>query len=236
MVCSFVIFVFLDDIENLMIVSITNLKGGSGKSTIAINLAVSFKYRGFKTCILDTDTEQRSALKWHQDRSKDLPSIPVFGAEVENLPELLKELKITYDRIVIDGAPRLEGHGELIMVVSDLVVIPLKPSILDYRSTEKFIVSYRKVKALKMAQGLDLIGCPVITDADERTLTYRDVADSVNHLEEKLFFTLPSLVAFKDSILEGEGVIEYDKGRAKFTFSAFVDSLENLLTPERLSA
>ena len=51
-----------------MIISVTNLKGGSGKSTIAINLAVSFAVRGYNTCIVITDNEQRSAMKWQQDR------------------------------------------------------------------------------------------------------------------------------------------------------------------------
>ena len=219
-----------------MIVSVTNLKGGSGKSTIAINLAVSFMRKGYKTCILDTDTEQRSAQKWQQDRPDDMPDIPVYGAEVEQLSKLTKELKESYDRIVIDGAPQLEGHGEIIMVVSDLVVIPLKPSILDYRSTEKFIKSFRKVKALKEAQDLDLLGCVVITDATERTLSYRDVKDAVSNLKEGLFYTIPSLVAFRDCIQMGQGVIEYDKGRAAKVFAAFVKKLDHLLTSESIAA
>lgn len=219
-----------------MIISVTNLKGGSGKSTIAINLAVTFSQRGYKTCILDTDTEQRSAMKWQSDRPEDLTDIPVYGAEINQLSKLTKELKSTYDLIVIDGAPQLEGHGEIIMVVSDLVVMPLKPSILDFRSTEKFILSYRKVKSLKEAQGLNLQGCIVITDADERTLSYKDIRDAVMSLKEGLFYTIPSLVAYRDCIQEGLGVSEYDKGRAAASFSSFVDQLENLLTPERLTA
>ena len=218
-----------------MIISVTNLKGGSGKSTIAINLAVSFTLRGYKTCILDTDNEQRSAMKWQQDRPNNLPDIPVYGAEIEQLTKLTKELKKSYDLTIIDGAPRLEGHGEIIMVVSDIVVIPLKPAILDFRSTEKFIISYRKVNALKQAQGLDLKPCVVITDADTRTLSYRDIKQAVQNMKEGLFYTIPSLVAFRDCIQEGQGVAEYDKKRATKSFSPFVDSLENLFTSERLS-
>lgn len=219
-----------------MIISVTNLKGGSGKSTIAINLAVSFAVRGYKTCILDTDNEQRSAMKWQQDRPEELADIPVFGAEIEQLTKLTKELKKSYDLIIIDGAPRLEGHGEIIMVVSDIVVIPLKPAILDFRSTEKFILSYRKVKALKESQDLSLKPCIVINDADTRTLSYKDIKAAVENLKEGLFHTVPSLVAFRDCIQEGQGVIEYDKKRATKAFSPFVDSLEKLFTSERLSS
>lgn len=234
--CSFAIFGKKRKLLLTMILSVTNLKGGSGKSTIAINLAVSFTLRGYKTCILDTDTEQRSAMKWQQDRPEELTDVPVFGAEVEQLTKLTKELRASYDVVVIDGAPQLEGHGEIIMVVSDMVIIPMKPSILDYRSSEKFIISYRKVKALKEAQGLDLKGCIVITDADTRTLSYKDVSDAVDSLPEGLFYTIPSLVAYRDCIQEGQGVSEYDKGKAADSFNSFVDKIENLLTPERKSA
>lgn len=219
-----------------MIIAVTNLKGGSGKSTIAINLAVSLIQRGYKSCILDTDTEQRSAMKWQQDRPERLDDIPVFGAEVKQLPKLTKELKGSYDAIIIDGAPQLEDHGEVIMVVSDIVVIPMKPSILDFRSSEQFIRSYRKVKNLKEMQGMDLEGCIIINDADERTLAYQDVKEAVSALSEGLFFTIPSLVAFKDSLQEGQGVTEYDHGKASKTFNQFVDQLEKLFKAERISA
>ena len=218
-----------------MILSITNLKGGSGKSTIAINLAVSLMERGYKSCILDTDTEQRSAMKWQQDRPENVEDIPVFGAEVKQLPKLTKELKNSYDVIVIDGAPQLEDHGEVIMVVSDIVIIPMKPSILDFRSTEQFIRSFRKVKNLKELQGLELKGCVVINDADERTLSFQDVKEAIRSLNEGLFFTIPSLVAFRDSLQEGQGITEYDKNKASKVFNKFVDQLETLFTTERLS-
>lgn len=220
-----------------MIISVTNLKGGSGKSTIAINLAVSFMLRGYKTCILDTDMEQRSAHKWQRDRGEDLPDIPVYPVEVELLTKHTKEHRNTYDIIIIDGAPQLEGHGEIIMVVSDAVVIPLKPSILDYRSTEKFIPAYRKVKQLKELQGLELQACFVINDADVRTLSYRDVKEVVESLPEGLYHTIPSLVAYRDCIQEGRGISEYDpKGKAGRSFEELVTKLEQTLALEKEEA
>ena len=45
-----------------MIISVINLKGGVGKTTIAINLAVAFANRGKKVCIIDTDKEQLSSV------------------------------------------------------------------------------------------------------------------------------------------------------------------------------
>jgi chromosome partitioning protein len=61
-----------------MIISITSLKGGVGKSTIAQNLSVGFAHSGYKTCIVDADTNQ-SALRWSGLRDVALPLYSVFG-------------------------------------------------------------------------------------------------------------------------------------------------------------
>lgn len=215
-----------------MIIAVTNLKGGSGKSTISINLGVALAQRGHSTCILDTDLEQRSSMKWSADRTENGPHIAVYGVEVNQLPKETKALSQHHDIIIIDGAPKLEEHGEIIMVVSDIVIIPMKASILDFRSTEEFVKSFRKVKSLKQMQDMPLQGCLVINDAEERTLAYKDVKAAVEQLDEGLFFTIPHLVAFKDAIQNGEGVTEHDNGRAKEAFNEFVDRVENLLKLE----
>ena len=57
-------------IKNLfwsMKIGITNLKGGVGKTTLSINLAVCFAHMGYKVCIVDTDTNQNSMqMVWGQ--------------------------------------------------------------------------------------------------------------------------------------------------------------------------
>ncbi|WP_461137387.1 nucleotide-binding protein, partial [Spirosoma terrae] len=55
-----------------MIISVTSLKGGVGKSTIAQNLAVCFAHSKYTVCIVDVDTNQ-SALRWSGLRDEDLP-------------------------------------------------------------------------------------------------------------------------------------------------------------------
>jgi chromosome partitioning protein len=214
-----------------MIIAITNLKGGSGKSTISIHLAVALVQRGKKVCILDTDLEQRSSMKWSGDREEDYPHVSVFGVEVQQLVKETKKLRNDYDVIIIDGAPKIEQHAEIIMIVCDLLLVPLKPSILDYRSTEEFILSYRKVKTLKEMKGLSIEAKVVITDADVRTLAYREIKEVVEQLQEGLFFTIPHYVAYQDAIKEGLGVTEYDKGKANEVFSEFADKITAVVEP-----
>ena len=56
-----------------MVLSIVNLKGGVGKSTVSQNLAVSFTLAEVKTCIVDTDFEQQTSMKWVEQRGDRQP-------------------------------------------------------------------------------------------------------------------------------------------------------------------
>ena len=67
-----------------MILAITNQKGGTGKSTLATNLAVCFARTGAEVLLVDADP-QHSALDWRADRPDAVPLIHVVGLPVDNL-------------------------------------------------------------------------------------------------------------------------------------------------------
>jgi chromosome partitioning protein len=64
-----------------MKIAVTNLKGGVGKTTIAVNLAAAFTQRGKSVCIIDTDQKQHSSLEWASCRHQDRAIIQVFAME-----------------------------------------------------------------------------------------------------------------------------------------------------------
>jgi len=72
----------------------------------------------------------------------------------------------------------------------------------------------------------------VINDAQVRTLAYKDIKKAVEGLKEGLFFTIPHLVAYKDSIQNGEGVTEYTSGKAAKELNRLADKLIGVLKPE----
>lgn len=213
-----------------MIIAITNLKGGSGKTTISVNLAVTFTQRGKSVCILDTDVQQRSSMKWAGDRDASLAHISVYGVEENQIIKEAAKLNKEYDIVILDGSPQLADLADSTMLASDIVIIPIKPSILDFRSTEEFILRYRRIKSLKESQGFRSNAYFVINDVKSmHTLTYKDTKAAVEAFEEPLLYSFPNLVAFQDSLPFGMGVGEYSDTRAQEVFNEFTDKVEALL-------
>ncbi|MEZ4995613.1 MAG: ParA family protein [Saprospiraceae bacterium] len=213
-----------------MIIAITNLKGGSGKTTISVNLAVTLTQRGKSVCILDTDVQQRSSMKWAGDRDASLAHISVYGVEENQIIKEAAKLNKEYDIVILDGSPQLADLADSTMLASDIVIIPIKPSILDFRSTEEFILRYRRIKSLKESQGFRSNAYFVINDVKSmHTLTYKDTKGAVEAFEEPLLYSFPNLVAFQDSLPFGMGVGEYSDARAQEVFNEFTDKVEALL-------
>ncbi len=131
-----------------MIIAVTNLKGGVGKSTIARNLAAYFNERGAKTCIIDTDLEQRTTCDWQERRDDAARRIPVFPmSTVQALPKDVEtHSRDGYNMIIIDGVPQIDQVATRTILICDILLIPITPSIDDLKSFERFLNRYEEVK------------------------------------------------------------------------------------------
>src|SRR5947209_20167795 len=109
-----------------MIIGVINLKGGVGKTTISINLAAVIAKAGNRVLLVDADP-QGSAFGWSAAREAD-PIFPVVGMAKPTLHRDLPELAKDYDVVVIDGPARMKEIGWAAIMVSNLVVIPVRPS------------------------------------------------------------------------------------------------------------
>lgn len=131
-----------------MIIAVTNLKGGVGKSTIARNLAAFFTLQGIKSCIIDTDLEQRTTCDWQERRENSEQHIPVFPmTTVQALPKDVEtHSNDGYRVIIIDGVPQMDQVATRTMLICDILLIPLTPSIDDLKSFERFLTRFEEVK------------------------------------------------------------------------------------------
>jgi chromosome partitioning protein len=131
-----------------MIIAVTNLKGGVGKSTISRNIATYFADKGAKVCIVDTDLEQRTTCDWLERRGDDVQHIPVFPmTTVQTLPkDVQTHEKDGYNVIIIDGVPQLDQVATRTILIADILLVPITPSIDDLKSFERFLNRLEDVK------------------------------------------------------------------------------------------
>ena len=131
------------------VITVAQQKGGTGKTTLAVHLALAFiKYHNFKVAIIDTDP-QGSLGKWFMIRSEKnisnenltFKTASLWGAQYES-----KLLKKDHDIIIIDTPPKIESDARPAIEAADLVLIPVAPSHVDFWATEAIIDIAKKAK------------------------------------------------------------------------------------------
>ena len=118
------------------IIAILNPKGGSGKTTLATNLARACHDRGLRTLLVDSDP-QGSASDWHAAREDNPLPFLAYGRP-ENF-KALPGIAAPYDLVLIDGAAKLEGMIAAALNVVDGVLIPVQPSPYDIWATADLV-------------------------------------------------------------------------------------------------
>jgi chromosome partitioning protein len=109
-------------------------KGGSGKTTLALSLAVAAEAVGQTTMIVDLDP-QASACKWGDRRQADTPII--IDAQPPRLPNALsKAAQAGVDLAIVDTPARIEQAAAEAARAADLVIIPTRPSIYDLETLQ----------------------------------------------------------------------------------------------------
>jgi chromosome partitioning protein len=110
-------------------VAIISQKGGSGKTTIAVHLAVCAERTHHRAAIIDLDP-QASALEWYSRRQAETPE--VITATPEQLSTLLNQAKKNgADLTIIDTAPHSDRAATIAANLADLVLIPCRPAAFD---------------------------------------------------------------------------------------------------------
>jgi chromosome partitioning protein len=107
------------------IFTIANRKGGAGKTTVATNLTVALSQKG-STLLVDTD-DQLSAFNWNEYRQDKLASLAILN----NLSDTIQPHFDEYEFILIDMAGRDSELLREALLISDVLIVPTQPSILD---------------------------------------------------------------------------------------------------------
>ena len=129
-----------------MIIALANSKGGVGKSTIAVHLAVWLSERRHKVSFVDSDG-QGSSSGWLQEAAPAMKTVRLLTAEdvMEQLPKIHAETEY----VIADGPAGLSEVTRAILCLSDMAVFPCGPSILDVRAVIDAIEVVRKIQAIQ---------------------------------------------------------------------------------------
>lgn len=133
-----------------MKLAVINLKGGTGKTTSAVYLALGFARQG-RTLLVDADP-QGSALSW-SEAAGSFP-VPVVALPVRDLHRRLPLLAADYAHVIIDTPPGDTGIVRSALMAADHALLTLTPSLIDVdrlRPTLELIADVEPVHPIRLA-------------------------------------------------------------------------------------
>jgi len=164
-----------------MIVTVTNQKGGVGKTTLSMSLATYWHRQGGAPLTLIDADPQRSSERWRARGAlglgkDELPPV-VTCTEGTEIEEACLRLRRQEARVVIDTPPSLTSQIAVASAIqaADLVLLPIRPSILD-------LDSLGDVRRLIQAESPDTPVLVVVSLARASWSATREVRHSVEKL------------------------------------------------------
>ena len=199
------------------VITISQQKGGTGKTTLAVHLAMAFiKYHDLKVAIIDTDP-QGSLGKWFMIRTEKKVSnenltfktASLWGAQYES-----KTLKNDHDIVIIDTPPKIESDARPSIEAADLVLIPMAASHVDFWATGAIVDIAKKANKKILAQ---------INRSSQRSKLINKTKDFIKSLDlDSTDTIIGNRQIYTSSMGEGETAVEKQKkGNA-------VDEIKNL--------
>jgi chromosome partitioning protein len=210
-----------------MVISFVNEKGGVGKTTLVTNVIACLAQRGYKICLVDTDKQQASTV-WYNNREKNDIFISSC-TEPKALNKHIAQLSEQYEWVFVDGRPHIDEMLDRTMLASDVVIIPVKPSLYDFRSFENFFERFEQVKRLKESTEGKLLGFVLFNEFKERNLLSRELKEALEDYDiGKLETTVSTREAYKQTPKAGMGVTEYSDEKAKDEIDRLSTELETI--------
>lgn len=120
-----------------MVITVAQQKGGAGKTTLAVNMAVALLLRGHTVALLDTDP-QGSLGRWFMTRRARMedPGVEFSTASAWGVSYECEKLKKVYDFVIIDTPPKADSDLRPALREADVILVPVSSSHVDLWATE----------------------------------------------------------------------------------------------------
>jgi chromosome partitioning protein len=204
------------------VLTIAQQKGGSGKTTLAANLAVQFRMMGQRVALLDTDP-QGSLGRWFMARREsgvtdmDFSTASAWGVGYE-----VEKLKKTNDMIIVDTPPKIDSDLRPALREASLILVPVSSSMLDLWATDG---------VLDLAARVGKPAMIILNRCSAGTRLAQEIATAAAALHPDIATaTLGQRTAFAATLGHGQGVGEAGKSTAQAEVAALARELIDRLS------
>lgn len=186
-----------------MVISFINQKGGSGKTTLSINVASALAGLGYSVLLIDADS-QASSSTWASLRQET--PFRVISMARPNFSKDARQMAADYNFTVIDGPPHAQEISRSCIAAADLVLMPIEPSGLSAWASEMTIAQVYEASEFK-----DIRAAFVVSRKITGTVIGREVRGMTNGYRTPVLASeVHQRIAFAESLTLGKTIHEYD--------------------------
>ncbi|MDR3798416.1 MAG: AAA family ATPase [Terracidiphilus sp.] len=208
-----------------MIVAVGNVKGGVGKTTLAVNLAIAQSRSGRDVLLIDGD-EQGTAVAFTELRSEQKngnPGYTVVSLHGTAIRTQVRQLASKYADIVIDVGGRDTGSLRAALTVADVVLVPVQPRSFDLWGVDQTAELIREAREINE----NLRAISVINAADAQGKDNEAAAQALREIEG--IELAPGFIvrrkAFPNAAAAGLSILEHDDPKAIEEFNRLTEIL-----------
>jgi chromosome partitioning protein len=213
------------------IISVIQEKGGTGKSTIATNLA-GMANKNKRVALIDCDMPQGTSASWSAMRLQETPHCLTarIAKTYQDLAVLVEELTKDHDLIVIDAPPRIAETTKIALVLSNLAVIPLGASAVEIWAMTDLIKTIEAAKKIKPNVQSRILWNRFRASTNSAKELSKTVSNElkIKQLNTKIGYR----VAYSEALARGLTAIEWNDKQAKNEMILLGKELNQILKTE----
>lgn len=160
-----------------MIIAVTNSKGGVGKSTIAVHLAVWLKEQGHSVILADCDM-QHSSSEWLKEAAPGIRTKRL--GTPEEILDSLRALNQEADYVIADGPGSNSETSRALLLLADFAFVPCKASMLEVRALAQATKVLRQVQEIRSGKPFATIILSMVGKNYRLTRDMKEAAESLD--------------------------------------------------------